>query len=90
MMPQSYRRRSIHALLISLIIYLCIAITWTFIYYQQAGEGFEDLVEIELLDEKDLLKSRRETLKPPPPKRIDVLPNLKDWDSYPLFLAGFT
>ncbi len=72
MIPQSHRRRSIHALLISVIIYLCIAITWTFIYYQQEGEGFEDLVEIELLDEKDLLKSRRETLKPPPPKRIRV------------------
>ena len=72
MIYQSRRRRSIHALLISLIIYLCIAITWTFIYYQQDGEGFEDLVEIELLDEKDLLKSRRETLKPPPPKRIKV------------------
>ena len=72
MIYQSRRRRSIHALLISLIIYLCIAITWTFIYYQQDGEGFEDLVEIELLDEKKLLKSRRETLKPPPPKRIRV------------------
>ena len=70
MIYQSRRRRSIHALLISLIIYLCIAITWTFIYYQQDGEGFEDLVEIQLLDEKDLLKSRRETLKPPLPKRI--------------------
>ena len=59
MIYQSRRRRSIHALLISLIVYLCIAITWTFIYYQQDGEGFEDLVEIELLDEKELLKSRR-------------------------------
>ena len=72
MIPQNRRRRSIHALLISLIIYLCIAITLTFIYYQQNGQRFEDLVEIELLDEKDLLKSRRETLKPPPPKRIRV------------------
>ena len=72
MIFQSYRRRSIHALLISLIIYLCIAITLTFIYHQQDGEGFEDLVEIQLLDEKELLKSRRETLKPPPPKRIKV------------------
>ena len=72
MIPQSRRRRSIHALLISLIIYLCIAITLTFIYYQQDGQRFEELVEIELLDEKDLLKSRRETLKPPPPKRIMV------------------
>ena len=72
MIYQSRRRRSVHALLISLIIYLCIAITLTFIYHQQDGEGFEDLVEIELLDEKDLLKSRRETLKPPPPKRIKV------------------
>ena len=72
MIYQSRRRRSIHALLISLIIYFCIAITLTFIYYQQDGEGFEDLVEIELLDEKKLLKSRRETLKPPPPKRIRV------------------
>lgn len=73
MIYQSRRRRSIHALLISLIIYLCIAIAWTFIYYRQDGEGFEDLVEIELLDEKELLKSRRETLKPPPPKRIRIL-----------------
>ncbi len=72
MIPQSCRRRSIQALLISLIIYLCIAITLTFIYYQQDGEGFEELVQIELLDEKYLLKSRRETLKPPPPKRIMV------------------
>ena len=72
MIYQNRRRRSIHALLISLIIYLCIAITGTFIYYQQDGEQFEDLVEIELLDEKELLKSRRETLKPPPPKRIRV------------------
>ena len=72
MIPQSRRRRSIHALFISLIIYLCIAITLTFIYYQQDGQRFEELVEIELLDEKDLLKSRRETLKPPPPKRIRV------------------
>ena len=72
MRSQSRRRRSIHALLISLIIYLCIAITGTFVYYQQDGEQFEDLVEIELLDEKELLKSRRETLKPPPPKRIRV------------------
>ncbi len=72
MVYQSRRRRSIHALLISLIIYLCIAIAWTFIYYQQDGEGFEDLIEIQLLDEKELLKSRRETLKPPPPKRIKV------------------
>ena len=72
MIYQSRRRRSIHSLLIWLIIYLCIAITWTLIYYQQDGEGFEDLVEIELLDEKELLKSRRETLKPPPPKRIRV------------------
>ena len=46
MIYQSRRRRSIHSLLISLIIYLCIAITWTLIYYQQDGEGFEDLVEI--------------------------------------------
>ena len=72
MIYQSRRRRSIHSLLISLIIYLCVAITWTLIYYQQDGEGFEDLVEIELLDGKELLKSRRETLKPPPPKRIRV------------------
>ena len=72
MIYQSRRRRSIHALLISLIIYFCIAIVWTFIYYRQDGEGFEDVVEVQLLDEKELLKSRRETLKPPPPKRIRV------------------
>ena len=72
MIYQNRRRRSIHALLISLILYLCIAITWTFIYYQQDREGFEDVIEIQLLNEKELLKSRRETLKPPPPKRIRV------------------
>ena len=72
MLPQNYRRRSIHALFISLIIYLCIAIVLTFIYYQRGGAGFEEVVEVSLLDEKDLLKSRRETLKPPPPKRIMV------------------
>jgi len=72
MIYQNRRRRSIHALLISLIFYLCIAITWTFIYYQQDREGFEDVIEIQLLNEKELLKSRRETLKPPPPKRIRV------------------
>lgn len=72
MLPQNYRRRSIHALLISLIIYLCIAIVLTFIHYQRGGAGFEEVVEVSLLDEKDLLKSRRETLKPPPPKRIMV------------------
>ena len=72
MIPQRRRRRSIHALLISLIIYLCIAITSTSIFYQQGGDGFEEIVEIALLDEKDLLKSRRDPLKPPPPKRIMV------------------
>lgn len=72
MLPQSHRRRSIHALLISLIAYLLIAIVWTFMYYEQDGAGFEEVVEVELLDEKDLLESRRETLKPPPPKRIMV------------------
>ena len=72
MIPQKRPRRSIHALLISLIIYLCIAITLTFIYHQQDGSGFDEVVEVALLDEKDLLKSRREPLKPPPPKRIRV------------------
>ena len=72
MLPQNHRRRSIHALLISLIIYLCIAIVLTFVYYQQSGTGFEEVIEVALLEEKDLLKSRRETLKPPPPKRIMV------------------
>ena len=72
MIPQRRRRRSIHALLISLIIYLSIAIALAFIYYQGGKGGFEEAVEVELLDEKDLLKSRRETLKPPPPKRIRV------------------
>ncbi len=72
MIPQRRSRRSIHALLISLIIYLCIAITLTFIYYQQDGTGFDEMVELTLLDEKDLLKSRREALKPPPPKRLRV------------------
>ena len=72
MIPQSRRRISIHALLISLIIYLSTAIALTFIYYQQGGDGFEDVVEVALLDEKDLLKSRREPLKPPLPKRIMV------------------
>lgn len=72
MIPQSRRRRSVHALLISLIIYLSAAIVLTFIYYEQGGGGFEEVVEIELLDEKDLLKSRRDPLKPPPPKRILV------------------
>ena len=72
MIPQRRRRRSIHALLISLIIYLSIAIVLTFIYYQQDKSRFEEVIEIKLLDEKDLLKSRREPLKPPPPKRIKV------------------
>lgn len=72
MLPQNHRRRSIHALLISLIAYLLIAIVWTFMYYEQDGAGFEEVVEVALLDEKDLLESRRETLKPPPPKRIMV------------------
>ena len=72
MIPQRHRRRSVHALLISLIIYLCIAITLTFVYYQQDGDGFLEMLEVELLDEKDLLKSRREVLKPPPPKRIMI------------------
>ncbi len=72
MLPQNRRRRSIHALLISLIAYLLIAIVWTFMYYEQDGAGFEEVVEVALLDEKDLLESRRETLKPPPPKRIMV------------------
>ena len=72
MIPQSCRRRSIHALLISLIIYLSTAIALAFIYYQGGKGGFEEAVEIELLDEKDLLKSRRDPLKPPPPKRIMV------------------
>ena len=72
MIPQRRHRRSIHALLISLIIYLCIAITLTLIHYQQDGSGFDEVVEVALLDEKDLLKSRREPLKPPPPKRLRV------------------
>ena len=72
MLLQNYRRRSIHALLIALIIYLCIAIMLTFVYHQQGGSGFEEVIEVALLEEKDLLKSRRETLKPPPPKRIMV------------------
>ncbi len=72
MIPQNRRRRSVHALLISLIIYLSTAITLTFIYYQGGKGGFEETVEVELLDEKDLLKSRRDPLKPPPPKRIRV------------------
>ena len=72
MIPQRSRRRSIHALLISLILYLSIAIVLAFVYYEQGGGGFEEVVEVALLDEKDLLKSRRETLKPPPPKHIMV------------------
>ena len=72
MIPQRRHRRSIHALLISLIIYLFIAITLTFIYYQQGGSGFDEVIEVALLDETDLLKSRREPLKPPPPKRLRV------------------
>ena len=72
MIPQRSRRRSIHALLISLILYLSIAIVLAFVYYEQGGGGFEEVVEVTLLDEKDLLKSRRETLKPPPPKHIMV------------------
>ena len=72
MVSQPRRRRSIHALLISLIIYLSVAIGLAFMYYQGGKAGFEEAVEVELLDEKDLLKSRRETLKPPPPKRILV------------------
>lgn len=72
MIARRRHRRSIHALLISLIIYLCIAIALTFIYYQQAGSGFDEVIEVALLDEKDLLKARREPLKPPPPKRLKV------------------
>ena len=72
MIPQRRHRRSIHALFISLIIYLCIAITLTFIYYQQGGSGFDEVVEVALLDEEDLLKPRRKPLKPPPPKRLKV------------------
>ena len=72
MILQRRHRRSIHALLISLIVYLSTAIVLTFIYYQVGKDGFEETVEVELLDEKDLLKSRRETPKPPPPKRIRV------------------
>ena len=70
MILQPRRRRLIHALLISLIIYLCTAIALAFIYYQGGKGGFEEIVEVVLLDEKDLLKSRRDPLKPPPPKRI--------------------
>ncbi len=72
MVPRRSRRRSIHALLISLIIYLCIAIVLTFVHYYQDGTTFEEAVEVTLLEEKDLLKSRRKPLKPPPPKRIMV------------------
>ena len=72
MIPQNRPCRSVHALLISLIIYLCIAIVLTFIYDQQDRDGFEEVVEVAFLDEKDLLKSRRDPLKPPPPKRIRV------------------
>ena len=72
MLSQRRHRRSIHALLISLIIYLCIAITLMFIYYEQSGSGFDEVVEVALLDEKALLKERREPLKPPPPKRLKV------------------
>ena len=72
MILQPRRRRLIHALLISLIIYLCTAIVLAFIYYQGGKGGFEEIVEVVLLDEKDLLKSRRDPLKPPPPKRIMV------------------
>ena len=72
MILQPRRRRLIHALLISLIIYLCTAIALAFIYYQGGKGGFEEIVEVVLLDEKDLLKSRRDPLKPPPPKRIMV------------------
>ena len=72
MIPHRRRRRSIHALLISLILYLCVAITLTFIFYQQDGNEFEEVVEVTLLNEKDLLKSRRDPLKPPPPKHIMI------------------
>ena len=72
MILQSYRRRSIHALLISLIIYLCIAIALAFIYDQQGRDGFEEVVEVALLDKKDLLKSQRAPLKPPLPKHIMI------------------
>ena len=72
MIPQRRHRRSIHALLISVIVYLCNAIALTFIYYQQGGDGFDEVVEVALLNEKDLLKSRREPLKPLPPKRLRI------------------
>ena len=72
MIPQTRRRRSVHALLISLIIYLCVAIVLAFMYYEQGGGGFEEVVEVALLNEKDLLKPRRDPLKQPPPKHIMV------------------
>lgn len=61
-----HKARSSRALLISLVIHLCLLITWTIVFYRQQEEDLEDAVDVELVNEEDLPKPRRKILKPPP------------------------
>ena len=65
------RGRSHRALLISLIVHLCLAMTVTIVIYRKSQKTFEDAVAIEFVDEEKLTKLRRK-IKPPPPKRLTL------------------
>ncbi len=66
-----HRGRSHRALLISLIVHLCFAMTVTIVIYRENRKAFEDVVAIEFVDEEQLTKPRRK-IKPPPPKRLTL------------------
>ena len=66
MIDRMHKARSSRALLISLVIHLCLLITWTIVFYRQQEEDLEDAVAVELVNEEDLPKPRRKILKPPP------------------------
>ena len=65
------RGRSHRALLISLIVHLCLAMTVTVVIYRESLKAFEDAIGIEFVDEEKLAEPRRK-IKPPSPKRLTL------------------
>ena len=66
MIDRMHKARSSRALLISLVIHLCLLITWTIVIYRQQEEESKDAVTVEFVDEENLPKPRRKVLKPLP------------------------
>ncbi len=69
MQGRNTKQRSLHAFLIACILHLCLIIVSTLSFYINSQNQFEDVIALDLINQKELQKPRR-TLKQPLRKRI--------------------